>query len=88
MDAVSQLRYRLRMKTQSHEDGPNDAPSLALHDLVIVDGEPLLGVARLLESRGEDARLLLYRDGSLVWRKLSALRLCPAGTAVAPGDPP
>ena len=58
-----------------------------LHDLVIVDNEPALGVGRFVDVVGDDARLLLYRDGTLVWRKRASLRPCPPGTAVAPDDP-
>jgi hypothetical protein len=58
-----------------------------LHDLVIVRGEPKLGVARLLEVTQGQARLLLYKDGSLVWRAFDDVEPCPPGTAVAPDDP-
>ena len=68
-----------------------DLRTVALFDLVVVKDEPALGVARLVEvirdASGDQARLLLYRDGTVVWRPLAVVVACPPGTAVAPDDP-
>lgn len=57
---------------------------MKLDDLVVVPGEPELGVARIVDVVDEDARLLLYKDGTLVWRALASLAPCPPGTPVVP----
>ena len=64
-----------------------DASLTDVGRLVIVDGEPALGVARVVERRDGQARLLLYKDGTLLWRPDGVVRPCPPGTAVAPDDP-
>lgn len=56
-------------------------------DLVIVIGEPALGVGRVeraLDIDGvESVRILSYDDGSFLVRAIGAVAPCPAGTRVS-----
>jgi hypothetical protein len=55
-------------------------------DLVVVLGEPELGVGRLERLLdGGRARIWLYALGRFVIRPASALAPCPPNTPVAPG---
>jgi hypothetical protein len=55
--------------------------------LVVVPVEPELGVGRVVDELGGQLRLLLYRDGTLVWRARDGVMPCPPNTKVAPADP-
>jgi hypothetical protein len=56
----------------------------AINDLVVAPAEPALGVMRIVAIVDGDARVLLYKDGTLAWRALSELAPCPPNTPVVP----